>query len=52
MLVKSAFSQPMKHMNKVSLLHSNATEEIGLDQLPRACDQRNVDIGKDGKTVL
>lgn len=42
MLMKSTFSQPIKHMNKVSLPHSNTTEEIRFDQFLR--EQRNLEI--------
>lgn len=45
MLVKSTFSQPIKHMNKVSLPHSNTTEEIRFDQFLRIHEQRNLDTG-------
>lgn len=45
MLVKSTFSQPIKHMNKVSLPHSNTTEEIRFDQFLSVREQRNLDIG-------
>lgn len=45
MLVEFTFSQPIKHMNEVSLPHWNTTEEIRFDQFLRVREHSNLGIG-------